>query len=348
MKNLLITVVIVLLTIGCSKDMSIYDCKGIPDEDQSFTFMYFKSNEEGYLFGTFKYFQKMSEEELNNPDFIPQSATEANIYKTINGGRSWIKIDSIPHFTYHNIGVSDNEHVFILMGDSRENFKYNIVKFDIESEKLEVSNEIKTISSLWLNNENLFYTNNRGNIYLNKLNKNFGLVDSITIKNYVLFGVALKSYNHCIFNSGESTSFGYINRDDQREISIPIIPQELTKQTNTTVLIAGNNKNIDTTIDLISYDVDTQSSKIIKRFEGYSIVRNLQSNEKIIAGFIGNISGAFTKYDLFYSIDNGRTWQIRKLEESNYIRPNFLVDNIMYIYSGGARMQKIILDSSES
>jgi len=82
---------------------------------------------------------------------------------------------------------------------------------------------------------------------------------------------------------------------------------------------------------------------VIKIIKNYSIIKNLQSNDKAIIGFIGNIKGAFTEYDLLYSLDKGKTWQIKKLEEPNYVRPNCLINNIVYIYSGGARMQKIVL-----
>ena len=57
----------------------------------------------------------------------------------------------------------------------------------------------------------------------------------------------------------------------------------------------------------------------------------------------GYLFGTYTEYDLLYSLDKGKTWQIKKLEESNYVRPNCLINNIVYIYSGGARMQKIVL-----
>ena len=89
--------------------------------------------------------------------------------------------------------------------------------------------------------------------------------------------------------------------------------------------------------------VDMTSSRVIKIIKNYSIIKNLQSNDKAIIGFIGNIKGAFTEYDLLYSLDKGKTWQIKKLEEPNYVRPNCLINNIVYIYSGGAKMQKIVL-----
>ena len=59
--------------------------------------------------------------------------------------------------------------------------------------------------------------------------------------------------------------------------------------------------------ELIDYSIRTGAP--------LEVVENLQSNDKVIIGFIGNIKGVFTEFDLLYSLDNGRTWQIKKLEE---------------------------------
>jgi hypothetical protein len=90
------------------------------------------------------------------------------------------------------------------------------------------------------------------------------------------------------------------------------------------------------------YQFDATSDKLEKTqiFENYSIISNLQSNEKVIIGFVGNIKGLFVDYDLIYSTDKGQTWQIQKLKDKNMITPNCLVDNVLYIYSG-RKLQKV-------
>jgi hypothetical protein len=104
------------------------------------------------------------------------------------------------------------------------------------------------------------------------------------------------------------------------------------------VLIATNEQ--ENTITLYQFETTSDKLEKLQTFENYSIVSHLQSNEKIIVGFIGNIKGMFVDYDLLYSTDKGQTWQIQKLKEKKLIKPNCLKNNILYIYSG-RKLQKI-------
>ena len=330
------------MLLGCKKNNEIYPCKGIPDEDQAFAFMYFKTESEGYLFGTLTHYQEMNDKDLDDPNFSPQSTDEANIYKTLDGGNSWIKINSILNFSYFDIATYFNGGVYILRDNRSAYFKSSIVKFDLSSEKLKTYEIIKPISSVWHNDRNVNFTNNRGNIKLYKLDAMLLMLDSISIENYVTDGLSMQSIDYGIFSDKGRTYFGSIDYKSS-EIELSIVPEKFIKQDENNILIAGNNKKEDNEIDLVSYNVNTKKPTVIKEFKGYSIVQGLQSNDKVIAGFIGNISGAFTKYDLFYSLDKGRTWNIKKLDKQSYIRPSCLINDIMYIYSGGARIQKIIL-----
>jgi hypothetical protein len=338
----LITLILFFGLLGCEKNNEIYSCKGIPDENQAFSFMYFKTESEGYLFGTLTHYQEMSVKDLNDPNFSPQSRDEANIYKTLDGGNSWVKINSISNFSYFDIATYFNEGVYILRDNRSAYFKSSIVKFDLSSGKLKTYDIAKPISSLWHNDRNLNFTNNRQNIKLYKLDTMLILKDSISIENYVTDGLSMQSVDYGIFSDKGRAYFGSIDSISS-EIRLSILPEKVVKKDENNILVAGNNKKDDNEIDLVSYNVNTKKTTVIKEFKGYSIVQGLQSNDKVIAGFIGNISGMFTKYDLFYSLDHGQTWNIKKLEEKSYIRPSCLINNTMFIYSGGARMQKIIL-----
>jgi hypothetical protein len=340
MKKVMILSSLFLL-ISCKKSETIYTCNGIPDENQAFSYMYFKTEKEGYLFGTLTTYEELTDQELENPNNIPKSTDEANIYKTTDGGKNWKKIDSILCYKYFDIATVFNNDVYILRSDEREDFKFNITQFNILNYKVKKLKDINSISSLWNDNKKVFFTNNENNIKLYSLD-NKQRVDSAKIKDYALFGLSLKSMSYAIFSNKDRTYFGDINKTNQ-EIKLPIKPTNLAKQNKNTILIAGNTMNDDNEISLVSYDVNTKQSKTIKKFKSYSIIQNLQSNDKAIIGFIGNIKGAFTEYDLLYSLDKGKTWKIKKIEESNYVRPSCLIDNIVYVYSGGARMQKIVL-----
>ena len=316
-------------------------CKGIPDVNQAFAYMYFKTENEGYLFGTYTEYEELSEKELENPNNIPKSTDEANIYKTIDGGKNWVKINSSLNYSYFNIGTQLNDYIYILRNDVRENYNFSIVAFDIKKENIKNFTNIKPISAIWTNNSKIFYTNNRGPIKLYSLDKNQN-IDSIDIENYALQGLGINEKSYAIFSSGETSYFGSTEKEN-KEIRLSIMPQSIVRQGNNTIIIAGNTLTDKNEISLISYKPNARQSRVIKIIKNYSIIKNLQSNDKAIIGFIGNIKGAFTEYDLLYSLDKGKTWQIKKLEEPNYVRPNCLINNIVYIYSGGARMQKIVL-----
>lgn len=327
-----------ILFIACEKHDSVYLCNGLKGEP---CFMYFKTIDEGYIFNNSTQSEKMTDEELNNPNYFPKTTDKATIYKTTDGGENWVKVDSILNYKYFDIATVFNNAVYILRSDEKEDFKFNIMRFNISNNNVKNLKDINSISSLWHDNENVFFTSNTNTINFYSLDKNQKL-DSANIKDYVLSGLSLKNLSYAIFSNKERTYFGGINKSNF-EIELPITPVNLVKQNDNTILIAGNTKKVENEISLVSFNANTKKSKIIKKFKNYSIVHNLQSNNKAIIGFIGNINGAFTEYDLLYSLDNGKNWQIKKLEEPNYAHPSCLVDNVVYIYSGGARMQKIIL-----
>src|ERR1043165_9875725 len=88
---------------ACKTDKTedhMFSATGIPEADQSFSFMYFKNENEGYLFGTGTSYLNMSEENLNDPAFVPEAVDEANIFKTTDGGNTWVKIDSLLNYRY--------------------------------------------------------------------------------------------------------------------------------------------------------------------------------------------------------------------------------------------------------
>lgn len=223
----------------------------------------------------------------------------------------------------------------------RENYNFSIVAFNIKKENIKNFTNIKPISAIWTNNSKIFYTNNRGPIKLYSLDKNQN-IDSIDIENYALQGLGINEKSYAIFSSGETSYFGSTEKEN-KEIKLSITPQSIVRQGNNTIIIAGNTLTDKNEISLISYKPNARQSRVVKKIKNYSIIKNLQSNDKAIIGFIGNIKGAFAEYDLLYSLDKGKTWQIKKLEEPNYVHPNCLINNIVYIYSGGARMQKIVL-----
>lgn len=342
MKKLIFLNSLLLLLLGCKDESNMIKCKGITDVNQTFSYMYFKTDNEGYLFGTYTEYAELSEKELENPNNIPRLIDEANIYKTTDGGRNWIKINSCLNYSYFNICTQLNGYVYILRNDVRRDYNFSIAVFSTKKGYIEKIIKIKPISAVWNDNSKVYYTNNRGSIKLYSLDKNQN-IDSVDIENYALQGIGINEKSYAIFSSGETSYFGSAEKENN-EIELSIMPKSIVSQENNTIIIAGNTLSDANEISLISYEPYAHRLRVIKKIKNYSIIENLQSNDKATIGFIGNIKGAFIEYDLLYSLDKGKTWQIKKLEEPNYIRPSCLINNIVYIYSGGARMQKIVLE----
>jgi len=341
MKKLILLNSLFLLLFGCNDEANMIKCKGIPDINQAFSYMYFKTENEGYLFGTYTEHEELSEKELEDPNNIPKSTDEANIYKTTDGGKNWVKINSIRDYSYYNNSFINGNAILIKIIDSKIILKCNLVNFDISTNKISRLNyNFERMGEIWSNEIKISVNSkNNGINYIYSITPDFKKVDSAAIKE-VFKDKVIKFRNEFYVLTWDNHLYNIVK---QQRDKLPINAKNIVKQDENTILIAGNNPTYENEISLISYEPNTQQSRVIKKFKNYSIIENLQSNDKVIIGFIGNIKGAFTEYDLLYSLDKGKTWQIKKLEEPNYVRPSCLINNIAYIYSGGARMQKIVL-----
>ena len=60
MKKLIFLNSLLLLLLGCKDESNMIKCKGIPDVNQTFSYMYFKTDNEGYLFGTYTEYGELS------------------------------------------------------------------------------------------------------------------------------------------------------------------------------------------------------------------------------------------------------------------------------------------------
>lgn len=329
--------------IGCTSNNDIYICNGIPREDLSFSALYFLNKNEGYLFGTLSSYSGLTESDLNNPQFTPKYKEEAVIYKTVDGGYNWEKIDSETDKGYSNISIRDNNFIYIVLKDSKMNFQNNIVKISLPDLKKIKSKNIETISSLWMSKDQVNYSNNRKNLFLFKLSDSLVFNKSLPIPKYILKGISIDAINLGLFADHDSSYLGYIDINNKyHEITLPIIPKDIITLNKEDVFVIGNAKDNDKEIEIVKFNLKSNSLTDITKFSDYSIVKEFYSSDKVMVAFVGNIEGAFITYDLVFSTDKGLTWNVRKLEEDNFVHPSCLIDNILYIYSGGARMQKIV------
>lgn len=335
---------VLIYILGCNKATNIFKTYGLPDINQEFSYIYFKTENVGYLFGTLTNYDDLNKYKLQDSVISPKYTDEATVYETKDGGKNWVKIDFINDYSFYNSAFLYGDKIFIKTIDSKENLKNYLVKFDINSHKTSHLNfNFERMGQIWSNETTVFINSkNNGVNSIYSISHDFKNIDSVdfdkVLKNNVL------NFNNSFY---VLTWYNEIYDLSKKEtIKLPIMPNNIVKQNNDKILIAGNSQTSGNEVILVSYDVKTIQVEVLKKIKGYSIIENLQSNEKVICGFIGNIKGAFTEYDLLYSTDKGKTWSIQKLEEPNYVRPSCLVGNILYIYSGGRRMQKITFPSS--
>lgn len=337
-----------ILFVACnnpSPHVIMYQSKGIPETDQSFSFMHFKSENEGFLFGTYSQFPVMSEEELEDPYYTPQPAEEATVYKTVDGGKTWRKIDSLLNYHYQAVATVRDDLVYIECLHESDSAKNKIAVFDLNKGVRISLIDIEVISAIWTNNNEICYTESKQNSSIRVYDGSFtALLRSYNIRGYALAGILIENSHFMIQSTTHETNFAVVNENGLKEVSLPITPYVIGNMGLNNIILAGRVKEQSANeVEFVKYDVRNDAIQTLYRSDKHSIVQNIMMNETAIVGFLGNISGDFTAYELVYSLDNGKTWKIMSLQESNYVRPSCLVRNVIYIYSGNGRIQKISL-----
>lgn len=324
-----------LLLLGCknttndNSDIELYTTKGMDGKPE---YIHFITENEGYSFNTVENWPEQTAEQLNDPNYLPQPLNNVVIYKTINGGRNWEKTDSIKNRKFIGEGVFLKNSFYVAVNDFFED-KIYLVRKKINGNLIE--SPVESVYGFLADSNTVYYTSKNGF---------FSIDDNLKAKQILKLNVGNESllignsiYTILRNNSGINFLKVYDN-GGEKKISFDVEPECLAKRNNDNIVIAGYNKK---SVVLLNYEISTNKITILNEFSGYGIVQGLKSNNKVICGFIGNIEGAFTEYSVFYSLDKGITWKIEKLREESHIRPSFLIDSYLYIYSGGDRMQKV-------
>jgi hypothetical protein len=336
-----VTLVSVLL-FGCrdkvkkSTDIQMFNSIGMKGQPE---YMCFLNPNEGYSFNYITESEEQTEEQLNDPNFLPKKNTVSTIYRTLDGGINWVKVYSINDYAFYRTAYLNESAVYIKIINYNETLKNKLLKFDLKSLKGSVLDfNFERMGEIWSVNQKVFVNSKNNNI--NKIystDQNFKKIDSLQIDKVFKDKITLLNnkpyvltWNNEIYNIESNGTFKISNTYDLESMASKEIG---------CLLVADK---VDSFITLHSYDIISQQVKKLEEFRGYNIVQGLRSNHRVIYGFIGNVSGSFTKYDLFYSLDRGKTWQVQELMEKNYIHPSYLVDNVLYIYSGKHRFQKIV------
>ncbi len=322
MKKLALNIIISLLLVSCTNtDMiTIIDCNDIQGKPE---YMHFKTENEGYMF-TYK----------GNL----YSETNTFVFKTTDGGKDWKQIYSGNGYLFSGSSVLLGNAIFGYIKNTEDIAKNNLFKLDLTTQEFKLLDfNIEATGNIWGQNDS---------VSLNLYNQpqHYILTTDTNLSSF-----SLKSFDYTIKKDGvisDNTNTYFItykntllikNKNVYREIEINN-PQSITKIAENKVLIATNEQ--ENAINLYQFDAISNKFEKLQTIENYSIIGHLQSNEKVIVGFVGNIKGMFVEYDLIYSTDKGKSWQIQKLKEKKLVSPNSLVDNILYIYSG-RKLQKV-------
>ena len=334
---------VILTVLGCkdsvknSANIEIINFTGMDGESVHISFVTPKI---GYSFNnkTYTDWTRVTKEQLDDPNYFPKSTDVGTIYKTIDGGKNWDSVYSIKDYNFYNTSFYGKNKIYIKIIDSKKILKNKLLKFDLKTNKDNILNfNFERMGEIWAINKNVFiHSKNNGVNYLYTIDDNFSKIDSIKDDKIFKDKITLLgntpfvvTWDNEIYNIHKKQS---IRLDD---VKIECI----TKKSESNLLIASKDKS---SIFLVDFNTNNKEMKILKEFEGYNIVRGLQSNDKVICGFIGNIKGHFTEYDLFYSLDKGKTWQIQEIKEKRHIHTNCLIDKELYIFGGANQIQKFL------
>ena len=345
-----------LIVASCSysyENIEIYNTNGIPSTNQSFSYMYFKNEYEGYLFGTYEEYLNL-DEAIKNPKTPSKIKYERNVYKTTDGGHNWKKVAKISikdGIFYGDNAIINHNNLYINTTNITGNDNF-IDVFSFEESKIISSKKLEFDFFTFLEGDkDAIYssTSNRNNKN-NKIilyNSDFKIIDSINTNLNFSEGIVINNTAYTISrgsNKGNKHLYTIDKEGFANEINLSIYPENIIQINSDNILLAGNDKSDTSKVKFINHNINTGRNKVIKEVNNYTIVNYLQSNNKgLILAFIGNISGPFVSYDLIYSQDYGKTWTIKKLKENLSISPNHLINNTLYIYSSTKEIQKITL-----
>ena len=118
-RNKVLILLIIFISVNCTQNSNfkreLIQANGMPDVDQDFSFMHFINVDEGYLFGTLSIWSDTSNEQIENSNKKNHFTEEANIYKTTDGGKNWIKIDSINNCSYSKNATYYDGSIYIYL-----------------------------------------------------------------------------------------------------------------------------------------------------------------------------------------------------------------------------------------
>lgn len=350
MKKFIIVLILIFTILGCNIKPNYIDCKGLSDNHLSYCHMYFRTHNEGYLVANYTLKDdelkiKLNKQRIDSRDvsILNNTTREANIYKTTDGGKNWVKIDSIIGYLYTSTLFVNKSSIFLDAIGYFEFSKRKIVNFDIMNESsIKLKYIFENMGLIWAKDSILYVeSRNNKNQRIYALHDNLSKIDSIPLSDSISLKDKVIKHDNDFYSLTWKKSI--YNISTKNNYKLILNPDDLAIQDKNKIIIAGNSFENENEVLLVSYDVKSKNCSIVKEFNNYAVVSNLSSNDKAIVCFLGNYDGHFLKYDLCYSLDKGLTWKIKELNEPHFIFPVSLLDNVIYIFTRPNKIQKIEL-----
>ena len=334
-------IIMIILISSCSKnkiESDIYTVKGLIYKPVCITF---KSEKVGYAFCNGDKSPYPTEAQLANPNYNAPITFTAYVYKTSDGGNSWSQVNVLNNYSFYPTILSYKNKIFIKLIDRRKELRSYLVEYNENDNKIIFLNyAFERMGDVWFAKNRVFIDGNKKNI--NKIvstDENLEIVDSTNVDNIVFMNEVCNFNNHCFVLTWANKLYDITNK---KTINLSENKySQINKVNNEEMLLFSNKKEHNKVVIIEKYNIKTLKRRKIKELKDYSIISEFKSNDSIIAGFVGNIVGVFTEYDLLYSLDKGETWEIYHLNDPNYYTPNCLIGNIMYIVSENRKIQKI-------
>lgn len=339
--NKLLILVCLLFLISCERkkesmieENRIITARGLEGKPEA---IFFISENEGYSFNTLQIWPEVSKDELKTKTYLPSPREVATIFKTTNKGETWEKYGTMNDRSFSQQLLFHQNTFYTFTKNFQDNelylFKKNLVS-GISEEY-----EIESGYALLEKNDSIYFTSQEGIINVSS----FSPLNSSQIKTGNISCI-LNNNIFTFLRDEKGNAFLAMNNIEDGTLStidLPITPYDIKKYNDTTLLIAGKLNDQGNSVILAKYDLVTKTVEELHQFQDYTIVTDLKLNNHIICGFVGNSRNGYNEYDLFYSLDKGRTWYTQVLSEGRSIRPSNLTKNILFIYGGKNRIQKI-------
>lgn len=325
-------VAIMVILSGCNisnKSVEVNTSTGLSGIPQV---VYFASSETGYCFSNVRVWKEGKSQPFEN----------CSIFKTNDGGRSWIKIIEYLDTSFSSIHTFYGDCIYILC---KEKGGYRIVGFNYKHNKVVYKSSIlPPISCLWIKGELLNYTTSRYPVSWYEMslnlenNRHLGEIDG-----YFLSCESYKDGSYGVLsNKGKNTIVFLSNNTDPRPIDIPNFnPLEL-KIENDCIMIIGH--------DLINHKAMAVKYQIASgiyttfAFDKFEIIDSLVGYDNKFFCLIGNTSGHLVKYQFAYYNNSLGNWQTIKLKNNTRCLPLAYIDGLCYLYGGPNSFQRIIIE----